>query len=177
MMPVNVTGGEKGETCRMIAQLPSDKMPPPRPEGVRQFQRLFREAAGLNLDKADLKRYEEFIEHRIYRLLLRAEANAKADSDVLIEPWDLPITAGLQECIEQFRKMDETIELAPILDRLAHRPPLQYSYSDETEAMLPDLAGGLGIALARALKIIEPDLKNPQTRQWELGSRIFELLL
>ncbi|MFT6669470.1 MAG: hypothetical protein ACJAVZ_000924 [Afipia broomeae] len=177
MMPVNVTGGEKGETCRMIAQLPSDKMPPPRPEGVRQFQRLFREAAGLNLDKADLKRYEEFIDHRIYRLLLRAEANAKAGSDVLIEPWDLPITAGLQECIEQFRKMDETIELAPILDRLAHRPPLQYSYSDETEAMLPDLAGGLGIALARALKIIEPDLKNPQTRQWELGSRIFELLL
>lgn len=176
-MPVNVTGGEKGEMCRMIAQLPSDKMPPPRPEGVRQFQRLFREAAGLNLDKADLKRYEEFIDHRIYRLLLRAEANAKAGSDVLIEPWDLPITAGLQECIEQFRKMDETIELAPILDRLAHRPPLQYSYSDETEAMLPDIAGGLGIALARALKIIEPDLKNPQTRQWELGSRIFELLL
>ena len=43
--------------------------------------------------------------------------------------------------------------------------------------MVPDLAGGLGIALARALKIIEPDLKNPQTRQWELGSRIFELLL
>lgn len=161
----------------MIAQLPPDKMPPPRPEGVRQFQRLFRDAAGLNLDKADLKRYEEFIDHRIYRLLLRAETHAKADGDVLIEPWNVPITAGLQECIEQFRKMDETIELRPILDRLAHRPPLQFSYSAETEAMLPDLAGGLGVALARALKIIEPDLKNPQTKQWELASRIFELLL
>lgn len=177
MTPVNATGGEKWQTCPMIAQLPSDKMPPPRPEGVRQLQRLFREAAGLNLDKADLKHYEEFVDQRIYRLLLRAEANAKAGGDVLIEPRNLPITAGLQECIEQFRKMDEQIELAPLLDRLAHRPPLQFSYSDETEAMLPDLAGGFGVALAQALKIIEPDLKNPQTRQWELATRIFELLL
>ncbi|RRB77897.1 DUF1931 family protein, partial [Escherichia coli] len=39
------------------------------------------------------------------------------------------------------------------------------------------LAGGLGVAVARALKIIEPDLKNPQTKQWDLASRIFELLL
>lgn len=38
-----------------------DKMPPPRPEGVRQFQRLFREAAGLNSDKAALKRCEDFM--------------------------------------------------------------------------------------------------------------------
>ncbi|MBR1168979.1 DUF1931 family protein [Bradyrhizobium liaoningense] len=161
----------------MIAQRPPDKMPPPHPEGVRQLQRLFREAAGLDFDKADLKRYEEFIDHRIYRLLLRAEADVKAGGDVLIEPWNLPITAGLQECIEQFRKLDEAVELEPILERLAHRSPLQVSYSDETEAMLPDLAGGLGVAVARALKIIEPDLKNPQTKHWELAARIFELLL
>jgi hypothetical protein len=177
MTPVNATGGENCYTCPMIAQVPPDKMPPPRPEGVPRFQRLFREAAGLNFDKADIKRYEDFIDHRIYRLLLRAEADVKAGGDVLIEPRNLPITAGLQECIERFRKMDEKIELAPILDRLAHRPPLQFSYSDETEAMLPDLAGGIGVAVARALKIIEPDLKNPQTRQWELATRIFELLL
>ena len=142
MTPVNATGGENCYTCPMIARVPPDKMPPPRPEGVPRFQRLFREAAGLNFDKADIKRYEDFIDHRIYRLLLRAEADVKAGGDVLIEPWNLPITAGLQECIEQFRKMDETIELEPILDRLANRPPLQFSYSDETEAMLPDLARG-----------------------------------
>lgn len=152
----------------MIPQVSSDKVPPPRPEGVRQFQRLFREAAGLNFDKADLKRCEEFIDHRIHRLLLRAEADAKAGGDVLIEPWNLPITAGLQECIEQFRKLDETIELASILDRLALRPPLQFSYSDETEAMLPDLAGGLSVAVA---------FKNPQSKQSDLATRLFELLL
>jgi hypothetical protein len=177
MTSVNAVGGAKCQTRLMIAQLPPDKMPPPRPEGIPRFQRLFREAAGLDFDKADIKRYEDFIDHRIYRLLLRAEANAKAAGDALIEPWNLPITAGLQECIEQFRKMDETIELEPILDHLAIRPPLQLSYSHETEAMLPDLAGGLGVAVARALKIIEPGLKNPQTRQWDLARRLFDLLL
>jgi hypothetical protein len=106
MTPVNAIGGAKCQTWPMIAQLPPDKMPSPRPEGIPRFQRLFREAAGLNFDKADLKRYEDFIDHRIYRLLLRAEANAKAGGDVLIEPWNLPITVGLQECIEQYRKMD-----------------------------------------------------------------------
>ena len=88
MTPVNATGGEQWQTYPMIAQLPPEKMPPPRPEGIRQFQRLFREAAGLNLDKADLKRYEEFVDHRIYRFLLRAEADAKAGGDVLIDAFE-----------------------------------------------------------------------------------------
>ncbi|WP_246701485.1 DUF1931 family protein [Rhodopseudomonas sp. BR0G17] len=168
---------EAWQSRLMIAQLPHDKMPPARPQGVPQLQRLFREAASLNLDKADLKRYEEFIDHTVYRLLIRAEAAAKAGGDVLIEPRHLPITAGLQECIEQFRKLNETIELVPILDRLAHRPPLQFSYSDDIEAMLPEVVGGLGVAVARTMKLVEPDLKNPQTRHWELALRVFELLL
>jgi hypothetical protein len=177
MTPVNAVGGARCQTSQMIAQLPPDRMPPPRPEGIPRLQRLFREAAGLDFDKADLKRYEDFIDRRIYLLLLRAEANAKAGGDLLIEPWNLPITAGLQECIEQFMRMDETIELEPILVRHAIRPPLQFTYTDETAAMLPDLAGGLGVAVARALKIIEPDLKNPQTRHWELATRLFDLLV
>ena len=62
MTPVNAVGGAICHTRPMIAQLPPDKMPPPRPEGIPRFQRLFREAAGLNFDKADLKRYEDFID-------------------------------------------------------------------------------------------------------------------
>ena len=72
MTPVNAIGGARCKTRLMIAQLPPDRMPPPRPEGIPRFQRLFREAAGLNFDKADLKRYQDFIDHRIYLLLLRA---------------------------------------------------------------------------------------------------------
>ena len=161
----------------MIAQLPADKMPPLRPTAISQFQRLFRTAAGLDIDKADVKRHEGFVTHKIYDLLLRGDATARANGRLVIEPHDLPITKGLQESIHAFREMDETIALQPILKYLAKLPPLDLACSDETEARLPEVAGGLSVALARAFKLIDPDLKNPQTRDWERAFSIFDLLL
>ena len=161
----------------MVAQLPPDKMPPPHPAAITRFQRLFRLAASLDIDKADIKRYEAFVDHRIYNLLQRGDANAKASGAVIMQPWNLPITTGLQECIQAFKKMDETIALQPILDRLAKRPPLELDYSEETEASLPGVVGGLSVALARAFKIIDPELKNPRIKQWERANQMFDLLL
>ena len=86
--------------------------------GVARFERFFRTAARLDVDKQDLKRYSEFINHKIYDLLLRAEAAARANGRDIIEPFDLPITKGLQESIHAFREIDEKIELQPILDYL-----------------------------------------------------------
>jgi hypothetical protein len=43
------------------------------------------------------------------------------------------------------------------------RPPLDLTYSVETEEELPGIVGGLSVALARIFKVIDPDLKNPQT--------------
>ncbi len=161
----------------MAAEPPHDKTPPQRPTAVARFQRLFRLAAEVEVGKHDLERYEEFLDERIYALLLRGEANAKASGDLIIEPWDLPVTAGLQECIQAFKKMDETLELQPILDRLEKRPPLEFAYRDETEAMLPAIGGGLTVALARAFKIIDSEQKHPQPEQWHRGIQIFKLLL
>ena len=39
----------------MIAQLPADRMPPPRPVGISHFERLFRVGGGLDLDKSDIR--------------------------------------------------------------------------------------------------------------------------
>src|ERR1700733_3423936 len=85
---------------------------------VAKFERFFRSAAGLDVDKADLKRYSEFVNEKLYDLLLRGEATAKANGRDIIEPIDLPITKGLQECIHEFIRLDEAIDLKPILDRL-----------------------------------------------------------
>jgi hypothetical protein len=91
--------------------------------GVTQFERFFRAAAGLDVDKSDLKRYSDFVNHKIYDLLLRGEAAAKANGRDIIQPFDLPITKGLQESMHEFRKLNEQIELQPIFDHLmaAHR--------------------------------------------------------
>ena len=162
----------------MIAQRPIDwAEPPTHVMGVARFERLFRRAAGLDIDKQDLRRYSDFINHKVYDLLLRGEAAAKANGRDIIQPFDLPITKGLQESIHAFREIDEEIELKPILDQITARPPLDLAVSVETEARLPAIVGGLSVALARAFKILDPSVKGPQTAHWQRCFQIFDLLL
>src|ERR1700716_4415299 len=98
----------------MIAAVQSNKRPSSHVISVAKFERFFRIAAGLDVDKQDLKRYSDFINQKIYDLLLRGQAAAKANGRVIIEPFDLPITKGLQESIHEFEKLDEQVELRPI---------------------------------------------------------------
>jgi len=161
----------------MIAAVQSNTTPTSHVMSVAKFERFFRIAAGLDVDKQDLKRYSDFINRKIYDLLLRAQAAAKANGRVIIEPFDLPITKGLQECIHEFEELDEQIELRPILDQLTARPPLDLAYGEDVEAWLPEVVGGLSLALARAFKIIDGSLKNPATEHWQKCFRIVDLLI
>lgn len=147
------------------------------PIGVSNFERFFRAAASLDVDKDDLRRYEDFVNRKVRDLLLIGRAAARANGRDVIEPWDLPITKGLQETIHDFRGMDEAAEVRPMLEEIVAIPPQELAYSEETEGRLPEIAGGLSLALARAFKIIEPRLKNPQTEHWERAFRVFDLLL
>ncbi|HEY0453543.1 DUF1931 family protein [Actinophytocola sp.] len=144
---------------------------------VAKFERFFRAAAGLDVDKSDVKRYDEFVNHKLYDMFIMARVVAKTNGRDVIQPYDLPITKGLQESMREFGKLDEEIELQPILDDLAARPPLDLVLAEETEARLPSVAGALSIALARTFKIIDPHVKNPQSVHWEAAFRVFDLLL
>lgn len=144
---------------------------------VSKFEHFFRAAAGLDVDKSDLKRYSDFINQKLYDMLVVAEAAAKSNRRDIIQPWDLPITKGLQESMHDFRDMDEKLDLASILANLAALPPLDLSLSEEAEARLPAVAGGLSVALARAIRAIEPDRKNPASKEWARTIRVFDLLL
>ncbi|WP_197679512.1 MULTISPECIES: DUF1931 family protein [Bradyrhizobium] len=110
-------------------------------------------------------------------LLVRAKAVTKANGRAVIQPFDLPIIKGLQQSVHEFEKIDEEIELRPILEHLAIQPPLELAYGEGTEDQLPVVVGGLSVALARAFKIIDGDLKNPATRHWQQCFRIFDLLM
>jgi hypothetical protein len=112
-------------------------------------ERFFHAAAELNVGKQNLKRYSDFVNHKIYDLLLRGEATAKANDRDIIDPQDLPITKGLQERIHAFTKLGGEIELKSILDHITARPPLDQALRDVTEAKLAEIAGGLSVALAR----------------------------
>ena len=143
--------------------------------GVSRFERFFRAAAGLDVDKDDLRRYSDFVNRKLHDLLLVGQGKARANGRDAVEPHDLPITRGLQQSVRDFERMDEEVELRPILERLAALPPLDLAYGEEAGARLPGIVGGLSLALA--FKVIDPRLKNPQTRHWEQAFRVFDLLL
>jgi hypothetical protein len=106
-----------------------------------------------------------------------AQHAAKANDRVRVELRDLPITQGRQECIHAFETFDLDIGLERILERNIPEPPFDLPYSDEVDARLPIIAGGLGLAVARTFKIIDPQLAHPATEQCERAFQIFDLLL
>jgi hypothetical protein len=159
----------------IAAAQPRDRLPT-HVMSVNRFERFFRIAAGLDVDKQDLRRYSDFVNQKIYDLLSCGEEMASANGHKVILPSDLPITRGLRQSIREFEAIDEKLELAPILDHMAARPPLGVRLAEETEIMLPAVAGGFSIALARTFKLIDPDLKNPRTEHWQRACSIFDVL-
>jgi hypothetical protein len=143
---------------------------------VPRFERFFREAASLDVDKDDLRRLNSFVFDRIYDLLVRAQAIAEANGRDVIEPWDLPIPKGLQERIHEFERLDEDVDLAPFLADLSARPQLDLAIADETAEEFPKVAGAFSLALARAFKLIDPKVVNPSSEHWERASELFELV-
>jgi Domain of unknown function (DUF1931) len=145
--------------------------------GVAKFERFFRAAASLDVDKDDLRRHNDFVGQKVYDLLLIGQAAARFNLRDVIEVWDLPVTKGLQESMDRFEELDEAVELQPILDAVAARGPLDLALGVDTEARLPTIAGGVSVALAQALKLIDPRSKNPSSQHWERAFQLFNLLL
>ncbi|MBS3809832.1 MAG: DUF1931 family protein [Desulfobacterales bacterium] len=145
--------------------------------GGKKFEQMFRQAAGLDMDKSDMKRLYEFVNQKLHDLLLMGEVTAKANDRDIIEIFDLPITRGLQECLQEVRQYEEALNLEPILQQLAALPKMKLGYSDEIENSLPELAGAITVALARMFKTMNPEIKNPQTQDWEKVIRVFNTLL
>ena len=56
-------------------------------------------------------------------------------------------------------------------------PLIELPYSDELEARLPVIAGGMSLALARSFTIIDLQTKHPATKECERTFQIFDLLL
>ena len=145
--------------------------------GFTKFERFFRAAGSVRVDRNDVKRYLDFVNDTIYDLLLIGQATAKANARDIIEPWDLPITKGLQESMHGFENIDEEIKLRPILDNLASRPPLDTELSEDTQGRLPLLFGSISVALARTFKIIDAELQAVHSQEWERAFSLFRLLI
>ncbi|GAA1445793.1 DUF1931 family protein [Leifsonia poae] len=144
--------------------------------GIAAFERFF-SAAGLEIDKNDLRRFDDFISDKVADLVETAVGNAQASGRDVVEPQDLPITAGLRESIHAFGRVGETVSLDAILEQLGRRSTPALPLSDEATAELPQIAGGIGVALARSFRVLDESLKTPQPTHWDKATRIFGMLL
>jgi len=144
---------------------------------VPRIQGLFRQAGAVDIDKNDVKRYQDFLNEHLFDLLLAAGVVARSDGRDIVRPTDLPLTRGMQENIQEFREVDGELDLVPLLADLITVPTLDVALDEGTEALLPELAGGLSVALARTFRVVEPELKNPDTEAWDRASAIFRILL
>jgi hypothetical protein len=137
------------------------------PPGIPVFERFFRSVAQLDIDKNDIKRFREFVDQMIDDIAIAGRNSAKWNDRDVIAPMDLPITKGLQERMREFDELDEAADIRALLAEVVRRPPADVTFSEETEEMLPELFGGLGIAVARAFRTVDPDVVNPATEHWD----------
>jgi hypothetical protein len=145
--------------------------------GLSRFESLFRKVASLDVDKQDIKRMNELINQKIVDLIILAEAAARSNGRDIIQYYDLPITKGIQEHINEFKKYDYHLELSPLLGRVTTIPQLNSTCSKEIEDSIANIAGSLTIMLAKIFKVIDPDLKNPVTDDWNKIYKIFNIML
>ena len=104
-----------------------------------KFEWFFREVASLDVDKDDLKRYSGFINGKLHDLLVVGQATATANRRDIMEPFDLPITKGLQQSIDEFKRLDTEIDLKTVLEGLTtrrYRGVLSYQLSDSFSTRL-----------------------------------------
>ena len=64
-----------------------------------------------------------------------------------------------------------------MLAEISTRPQLDLAVAVDVDDLLPEVAGGLSLALGQSFRVIDPDVRNPATAQWERAIRIFDLLL
>ncbi len=87
-----------------------------------------------------------------------------APSGHYLHPWRRSITKGLQERMREFDKLDDAQDIRNLLSQVERRPPADVTFDEDTEQMLPELFGGLSIALARSFRVIDPTLESPSTQ-------------
>lgn len=142
--------------------------------GRTHLERFLREVAGVSADKSDLDRLTDIVSQKLHDLLIVGVRNASFNQrDVVMEP-DLPLTKGLLETMQRYERMEQRLEVEPILQHLASEyPQLDRDLSYDVVNKLPDLVAALMIVAVQLVRLIDPNDRNPDTKTWD---RVFQAM-
>ena len=146
------------------------------PSGISLFQRFFGSVASIKIDKNDVRRFREFVDEQIDDIAISGRNSAKWNGRDVIVVQDLPVTKGIQERMREFDKLEEADEIRELLRQVVRQPPGDVTFAEGTEELLPELFGGLSIALARSFRVVDPTVSNPSTDHWNRAFTLFRLV-
>ena len=92
-------------------------------------------------------------------------------------PRTCPSRKGSSSACTRFQKIDTDIGLLSLLEEMEVVPPTDLALSEEAETKLPQVAGGVSVALARTIRILDPGLKAPHSKDWEEAFGVMDLLI
>jgi hypothetical protein len=146
------------------------------PSGIPAFERFFRSVGSVTIHKNDVRRFREFVDEQIDDIAIAGRNSAKWNGRDVVVAQDLPITKGVQERMREFDKLEEAEEIRELLRQAVRQPPGDVTFAEDTERLLPELFGGLSIALARSFRVVDPKVSNPSTEHWDRVFTLFRLL-
>ena len=140
--------------------------------GYTRLKEIFRKGASLDIAKGHAKDITDIVDQKLYDLLLAGERNAKYNARDVIWICDVPITKGMEETIDQFKKLEEEIEVKDVVEMLT-KYPATMTLEDALEKRLPEITGGLILTMAKIMKDLDP---KDKTVDHELIQRAKEIL-
>ena len=146
------------------------------PSGIPAFERFFRSVASIKIHKNDVRRFRDFVDEQIDDIAIAGRNSAKWNGRDVVVAQDLPITKGVQERMREFDKLQEAEEIRELLRQVVRQPPADVTFAEDTERLLPELFGGLSIALARSFRVVDPKVSNPSTEHWDRVFTLFRLV-
>lgn len=146
------------------------------PSGIPAFERFFRSVASVKIDKNDVRRFRQFVDEQIDDIAIAGRNSAKSNGRDVVVAQDLPITKGVQERMREFDKLEEAEEIRELLRQAVRQPPGDVTFAEDIERLLPELFGGLSIALARSFRVMDPKVSNPSTEHWDRVFTLFRLV-
>ena len=145
--------------------------------GFTKFERFFRAAGGVSVDRDDVKRYLDFVNDAIYDLLIIGQATAEAERPRrhrAVGPAGHQGPAGEHACVPAARGGDRAAADSGVA---GGQPAARIALDVDTEARLPLLFGGVSVALARTFKLIDAEHEGGAHRGMGRSFSLFRQLI
>jgi len=149
--------------------------------GLTRLEALYRTFVGLDLDKGRARRILEIATKKLEDLFREGQEKAWARGSDVVEWSDLPLTRGLRQTIEFYKRErerlnDPRLDLTPIVERLEQEIK-GLVIGESVKENLQDLAATVLLLIGYVIKNIDPKARKPSNEDIERARRILDLTI